>query len=309
MKAVFLLRGRRFLRARLVAVREGLRIWWQVACLCRENWIRRRQAAAVDRERQAVCLEVGAREDRRPGPLAPEARQRAEQAQAACRAADERRVAERAQLDELARQTASGQARCEQELAEQLADCRLALDRRRANRQDEEAAAAVESVVRRIKALRWAWQAEVARARREGERQGRALADAERAVAASEAERVLALRELGRAVFGAGGAPEDLAAPLRSLDAEWTRLDAERKQTTITLRSLARAGRLSGILLVLIPLLLLGGTLAYLGWRRASFEEKVEQITREGGRQDRDKTATEKAADSELEADALRIVE
>lgn len=288
---------------------EGLKAWWQAGRLYRENFIRRRRAAELDRERQAVCLDIGTREETQSSPVAAPERQGVAQARAACRAAEERREVCRANLAEAARQTAAAQGRCEQALAGEHERCRRAMERVRENRKDDGARAEAEDAIRRIKKLRWAWQADYGRARAEGLRLGRALEEADRGVSDREADLAGARRRLGLAVFLAGGAEETWGRRLRILETEWTRLQTEMTDAVGTLRALARTGRRTAVILAVALVLLIGGAVSYRAWHRAHLQQKLEKITRDVGRQDRDKTKTEKAADQELDTGELRIVE
>ncbi len=294
---------------RRMYLREGLAAWRGAARLYLENRARRAEADALDRRRQDVCLEIGTREEDRLGSTAPAERQRVEQARATCRAAEERHAAARAALAEAARQTAAGQGRCQQNLADEYERFRRAMQQVRDNRQDSAARLAVEDAVRRIKQLRWAWQAEYAQSRNVGLQLGRDSEQAERGVSERTAELDRALRELGLALFLAGGVEESLAARLQTLQAEWIRLVQDMKGASETMRRLVKTGRRPALVLAVILALLCGGTLAYRIWHRANLKEQSQKISRDLGRQDRDKSATEQKADNELEADYLSIVE
>ena len=71
---------------------------------------------------------------------------------------------------------------------------------------------------------------------------------------------------------------------------------------------LARTARRTAIFIGIILALSIGGTISVRAWRRAVLAKEVAKIRGEMGRPDRKKTAVEKEADKEIEADELRIV-
>lgn len=296
---------------RRLKFREGLMALWRIVSLYRENRERRSRLTAVDQERLAAYEALGLREGKRPEYLSLTERKSVIQAEQNVSAARDRQAAAKKLMEDCVFRVDAAQSLHEQALAEAHGRYRSVHERLCGGRADAEVRDQARKAARHVRDARRTWRAAYAGARAEGMALSRAVDEAARERAATEQDLAEARRLLGAAILAVGGIGhgDELSAKIRTLDTDSARLKAETAQTAETMRVLARAGRRTAILLAVLLAFLIGGTITYRAWRRASLQKKVEQIRRGLERSDREKTRTEKAAEQEIESDNLRIVE